>query len=67
MKLRVKQLNDDEYLKNLVDHLSLKVNSFLKNFKMLLIEKFDKKVILQKHFIENEWMFKVALYGNTLD
>lgn len=58
---------NNEYLNNLVDHQSLKVNSFLKNFKMLVIEKFDKKEILQKHFIENDWMFKVALYGNTLD
>jgi hypothetical protein len=57
--------NDNET--NVVKHHSLKVNSFLKNFKMLVIEKFDQKEILQKYFIENEWMFKVALYGNTLD
>lgn len=52
---------------NLVKHSSLKSNVFLKNFKILVIEKFDQKEILQKHFIENNWMFKVALYGNTLD
>ncbi|WP_246566519.1 Eco57I restriction-modification methylase domain-containing protein [Kaistella soli] len=55
------------HLSNIVKHHSLKVNSFLKNFRMLVIEKFDQKEILQKHFIENDWMFKVALYGNTLD
>lgn len=58
---------NNDYETNVVQHHSLKVNSFLKNFKMLVIEKFDQKEILQKHFIENEWMFKVALYGNTLD
>lgn len=56
-----------DYNKNVVKHQSVKSNIFLKNFKILVIEKFDQKEILQKHFIENDWMFKVALYGNTLD
>lgn len=58
---------DKEHLDNVVNHQSVKSNRFLKYFKMLVIEKFDQKEILQKHFIENDWMFKVALYGNTLD
>ncbi|WP_177730481.1 Eco57I restriction-modification methylase domain-containing protein [Flavobacterium inviolabile] len=58
---------ENEHLTNIVKHHSLKVNSFLKNFKMLVIEKFDQKEISQKYFIDNQWMFKVALYGNTLD
>lgn len=56
-----------EYLDNVVKHQSVKSNRFLKYFKMLVIEKFDDKQILQKYFIDNDWMFKVALYGNTLD
>jgi len=59
--------NAQEYSTNIIDHQSVKSNSFLKNYKMLVIEKYDRKQILQKHFIENDWMFKVALYGNTLD
>jgi methylase of polypeptide subunit release factors len=59
--------NNDEYKKNTVNHQSVKINYFLKYFKMLVIEKFDKKEIVQKHFIENDWLFKVALYGNVLD
>ena len=58
---------DNNYLNNVVKHQSIKSNSFLKNFKILVIEKHDKKEILQKYFIENDWMFKVALFGNTLD
>ncbi|MBW8522159.1 hypothetical protein K0U91_06720 [Chryseobacterium chendengshani] len=58
---------DKSYRSNIVKHQSVKSNVFLKNFKILVIEKFDQKEILQKHFIENDWMFKVALYGNTLD
>lgn len=56
-----------DYNQNVVKHQSVKSNIFLKNFKILVIEKFDQKEILQKLFIENDWMFKVALYGNTLD
>lgn len=62
-----KRSENNNYLKNLVSHISVKSNLFLKYFRQLIIEKFDQKTILQKHFIENDWMFKVALYGNVLD
>lgn len=52
---------------SLIKHSSVKANLFTKHFNTLVIEKFDQKQILQKYFVENEWMFKVALYGNTLD
>lgn len=58
---------ENEYLTNSIKHQSVKSNRFLKHYKMLVIEKYDQKEILQRHFIENDWMFKVALYGNTLD
>ncbi|WP_347173633.1 Eco57I restriction-modification methylase domain-containing protein [Polaribacter uvawellassae] len=58
---------EKDYLKNIINHQSVKSNHFLKHFKILVIEKYDQKNILQKFFIENDWMFKVALYGNTLD
>ncbi len=62
------QLSDGKaHLSNIIKHHCLKSNIFLKYFKTLVIEKFDQKQILQKHFLENDWMFKVALYGNTLD
>ena len=53
--------------KNIVKHTSVKSNIFLKHFKTLIIEKQDRKEILQQHFINYDWMFKVALYGNTYD
>lgn len=60
---------DSDYSANYPIHFkSIKANKFFNKFtKALVIEKFDYKKILQKHFIENQWMFKVALYGNTLD
>lgn len=57
----------ENYKKNIVKHYSIKSNLFLKHFKSIVIEKNDIKEISQKHFIDNDWMFKVALYGNTLD
>ncbi len=61
-------LSDGEnHLTNVIQHSSIKSNSFLKYYKTIVIEKFDQKKIQQKHFIDNDWMFKVALYGNTLD
>ncbi|WP_405608363.1 Eco57I restriction-modification methylase domain-containing protein [Polaribacter sp. Asnod1-A03] len=59
--------NGESHLKNIINHQSVKSNYFLKHFKILVIEKYDQKKIQQKYFIENDWMFKLALYGNTLD
>lgn len=60
---------DKQYSENNPIHFkSIKQNKFFNKFsKALVIEKFDYKEILQKYFVENHWMFKVALYGNTLD
>ncbi len=58
---------DESYKDNIVKHYSIKSNLFLKHFKSIVIEKNDRKEIAQKHFIDNDWMFKLALYGNTLD
>lgn len=60
---------DKKYSENNPIHFkSVKQNKFFNKFsKALVVEKFDYKEILQKYFVENQWMFKVALYGNTLD
>jgi hypothetical protein len=66
-------INFKKYNSNLFNNYpihfkSIKQNKFFnKSLKNLVIEKFDYKEIQQKHFIENDWMSKVALYGNTLD
>ncbi|MGV0938803.1 DNA methyltransferase [Empedobacter falsenii] len=53
---------------SIIKHIALKQNKYFNKFsKKLVIEKFDRKHIIQKQFIENKWMFKIALYGNTLD
>lgn len=52
---------------NMIQHLVLRPNYFLQYFSMLTIEKGDMKLISQAIFIENDWAWKVFLYGNTLD
>ncbi|MBP1639122.1 MAG: hypothetical protein H6Q17_705 [Bacteroidetes bacterium] len=55
------------YRESLIEHTSVKSNIFTKLYKVLVVEKFDRKRIKQHYFIDNSWMFKVALYGNALD
>ncbi len=58
---------EEDTEENVIEYLSLKQNIFLKYFNTLVIERQDRKRILQKYFIDYAWMFKVALYGNTID
>ena len=65
---RVNINQKEENSQSIIKHISLKQNKYFNKYsKTLIIEKFDRKHIKQLHFIENKWMFKVALYGNTLD
>ncbi|WP_114939633.1 N-6 DNA methylase [Mucilaginibacter endophyticus] len=56
---------------NVIRHITLKPNKFFNLFKTIIIEKVDYKTIKQKYFIESlggdDWLWKVLLYGNTLD
>ena len=67
MILQYQYANEIDTLENIVLHQSLKYNIFTKNYNALTFEKVDFKKIQQKYFIKHEWMFKVALYGGTLD
>ena len=65
--LRYKYAFNQNTEQNVINHLSIKANRFLKDFRVLVIGKQDKKTIQQKNFIDYPWMMKVALYGNTYD
>lgn len=54
--------NDNE-----VTHVSVKYNIFYNLLKQLVIEKNDVKKLKQSNFINNDWIWKVLLYGNVLD
>lgn len=67
MILFFQHANNKNTFENIVLHQSLKYNIFLKYYKFIVLEKQDVKEIKQKIFYDNYWMFKVALYGNSLD
>lgn len=52
---------------NIVKHISLKPNVFFETFKLMVIEKYDTKELLQSFFINQDWVWKVLVYGNILD
>lgn len=56
-----------ETKENVIDYVSLKPNPFFAIFKTILIEKYDYKEIIQNELIENDWLWKVLVYGHILD
>ena len=53
--------------KSMVRYISLMPNIFLTHFNTLVIEKNDIKKISQGYFLKYPWMWKVALYGSSMD
>lgn len=52
---------------NIVHHVSVKANLFLKYFRTLVIERQDRKDVQQSLLSKYSWIFKALLYGNELD
>jgi len=52
---------------NIIKHISLKPNIFFETFKLMVIEKYDVKEISQNYFVNDDWLWKVLVYGNILD
>ena len=59
--------NTNEFKNNIIRHISLKPNIFFETFKLMVIEKYDIKKVVQTNFIEEDWIWKVLVYGNILD
>ncbi|WP_407531948.1 N-6 DNA methylase [Elizabethkingia meningoseptica] len=62
-----KENNIELLCKNIITHISLKPNIFFETFKLMVIEKYDVKEVAQKFFIDENWIWKVLVYGNVLD
>jgi len=65
--IRYRHAEDRAVENNQVKHIALKPNRLLINYRILSIEKPDRKTIFQKHFINYGWMLKFALYGSSMD
>ncbi len=53
--------------KNIIKHISIKKNIFLKKLQLLVIEKNDIKNVQQKYFLKYDHLWKILLYWNILD
>lgn len=62
-----KKANKDIISKNNIQHLVLRPNIFLEYLNIFALEKNDIKLISQQLLIDNDWAWKVFLYGNVLD
>ncbi len=62
-----KEKDNQKLRENVVEHISLKPNVFFETFKLMVIEKYDVKEIAQRFFIDEDWIWKVLVYGNVLD
>jgi len=52
---------------NVILHTSIKPNIFFRYLKIIVIEKNDIKQIKQHYFKNNDYLWKIMLYGNVLD
>jgi hypothetical protein len=59
--------NYDENKENEISHLTLKPNIFFKLFNIIVIEKNDYKFVPQALLLENDWAWKILVFGYTHD
>ena len=62
-----KETKGNSVKNNIIKHISLKPNIFFEVFKLIVIEKYDVKSISQNYFKNEDWIWKVLVYGNILD
>lgn len=52
---------------NIIEHISVKTNSFYRLLKLIIIDKHDVNYVKQSEFLEFDWLWKTILVGNSLD
>ncbi|WP_282031041.1 Eco57I restriction-modification methylase domain-containing protein [Winogradskyella eximia] len=52
---------------NIIKHIVARANLYYHYFRTVVVEKNDVKLINQNLFIENDKLWKIMLYGNSLD
>lgn len=61
------EYNNEELEKNEINYISMKPNPYFKKLKILMISKNDFKKVLQSTLIENDYLWKILVYGSYLD
>lgn len=59
--------NETEISKNEINYISMKPNPYFKKLKILMLSKNDFKKVLQLKLIENDYLWKILVYGSYLD
>jgi len=57
----------EENMSNEICHLTLKPNVFFKLFHVIAIEKNDYKYMQQKVLLDNDWVWKLLIFGSAHD
>lgn len=67
----IPEKNNGNTSNNVIQHITVKPNSFFLLYKTILVEKHDVKRIKQEYFLEKlggaDWLWKTLVYGNVLD
>ena len=58
---------EKEIQKNEINYISMKPNPYFKKLKILMLSKADFKKVAQKKLIENDYLWKILVYGSYLD
>lgn len=58
---------EEEVLKNVINYISMKPNPYFEKLKILLLTKSDFKKVNQSKLLDNDYLWKILVYGSYLD
>jgi len=59
--------SEEEVLKNSINYISMKPSPYFEKLKLLLLSKSDFKKVNQSKLLENDYLWRILLYGSYLD
>ncbi|RLA78996.1 MAG: hypothetical protein DRG78_13845 [Epsilonproteobacteria bacterium] len=61
------EYNKEESIQNEINYISMKPNPYFKKFKILMLSKNDFKKVLQSKLVNNDYLWKILVYGSYFD
>lgn len=58
---------EEEARKNIINYISMKPSPYFKKLKILLLSKSDFKKVNQSKLLDNDYLWKILVYGSYLD
>lgn len=59
--------NTTENINHTINHITIKPNNVLKDYNIIITEKYDHKQITQITLLKNDWAWKTIAYGSMYD